>query len=151
MNSFKIKSKSEKETLKIGQILSENLKGLELILLIGELGAGKTTFTQGILKGLGYKGWGRSPTFVLINEYSLIHNVKHMDFYRLNDISELINLGIEEYLDDDSIKIIEWPEIGMDLYGNNHILITITKINKIEREVEIKFNNINNSYIINNL
>ena len=66
MNSFKIKSKSEKETLKIGQILSENLKGLELILLIGELGAGKTTFTQGILKGLGYKGWGRSPTFVLI-------------------------------------------------------------------------------------
>ena len=144
MNSFKIKSKSEKETLKIGQILSENLKGLELILLIGELGAGKTTFTQGILKGLGYKGWGLSPTFVLIN-------VKHMDFYRLNDVAELISLGIEEYLDDDSIKIIEWPEIGMDLYGNNHILITITKINKIEREIEIKFNNINNSYIINNL
>ena len=80
-----------------------------------------------------------------------INHVKHMDFYRLNDVAELISLGIEEYLDDDSIKIIEWPEIGMDLYGNNHILITITKINKIEREIEIKFNNINNSYIINNL
>ena len=149
MNSIKIKSKSHKETQNLGIKLAKNLIGNEIILLYGEIGAGKTTFTQGLLKGLGYEGWGRSPTFVIINEYNLKYKVNHMDFYRLNDISELINLGIEEYLDSASVKIIEWPEICFPIINNNHITIRISQLANSERQLEIEFDDINYSYLTN--
>ena len=151
MNSIKIKSKSDKETQNLGTKLAKNLIGNEIILLYGEIGAGKTTFTQGLLKGLGYEGWGRSPTFVIINEYNLKYKVNHMDFYRLNDISELINLGIEEYLDSTSIKIIEWPEICLPIINENQIKIRISQLANSERQVEIEFDDINHSYLTNAL
>ena len=149
MNSIKIKSKSDKETQNLGTKLAKNLIGNEIILLYGEIGAGKTTFTQGLLKGLGYEGWGRSPTFVIINEYNLKYKVNHMDFYRLNDISELINLGIEEYLDSASVKIIEWPEICLPIINDNHITIRISHLANSERQLEIEFDDINYSYLTN--
>ena len=149
MNSIKIKSKSDKETQNLGTKLAKNLIGNEIILLYGEIGAGKTTFTQGLLKGLGYEGWGRSPTFVIINEYNLKYKVNHMDFYRLNDISELINLGIEEYLDSASVKIIEWPEICFPIINDNHITIRISQLANSERQLEIEFDDINYSYLTN--
>lgn len=151
MNSIEIKSKSEKETQKIGSLFSQNLKGNELILLHGNIGAGKTTFTQGLLRGLGYEGWGRSPTFVLINEYNLKHKVEHMDFYRLNNTSELIQIGLEEYLDSDSVKIIEWPELSSPLLPQNSIDIFISQKSNSERLLKINVKNIQNSYLLKSL
>tara|TARA_B100000073_G_scaffold143362_2_gene117969 strand:+ start:757 stop:1218 length:462 start_codon:yes stop_codon:yes gene_type:complete len=151
MNSIEIKSKSEKETQQIGSLFSQNLKGNELILLFGNIGAGKTTFTQGLLRGLGYEGWGRSPTFVLINEYNLKHKVEHMDFYRLNKTSELIELGLEEYLDSDSVKIIEWPELSTPLLPHNSIDISISQKSNSERLLKINVKNIQNSYLLKSL
>tara|TARA_B100001996_G_scaffold376137_1_gene357012 strand:+ start:102 stop:557 length:456 start_codon:yes stop_codon:yes gene_type:complete len=151
MNSIKIKSKSHNETQNLGTKIAKNLIGNEIILLYGEIGAGKTTFTQGLLKGLGYEGWGRSPTFVIINEYNLKYKVNHMDFYRLNDISELINLGIEEYLDSTSIKIIEWPEICHPILNKNHIKIKISQIANTERQLVIEFDDLSYSYLTNTL
>ena len=74
-----------------------------------------------------------------------------MDFYRLNDISELINLGIEEYLDSTSIKIIEWPEICLPIMNDNHVKIRISQLTNSERQLEIEFDDINHSYLINTL
>ena len=69
-----IKSKSAQETLMIGEKIASELKGNEIILLFGELGSGKTTLSQGLIKGLGYEGWPRSPSFVIVKEYEV--NIK---------------------------------------------------------------------------
>ena len=133
MNSKIIKSKSAQETLMIGKKIASKLKGNEIILLFGELGSGKTTLSQGLIKGLGYEGWPRSPSFVIVKEYKVKYKIQHMDFYRLDDLASLLGFGIEDYLNMDSIKIIEWPEIGMELMNKEYLKINIseTKSNDI--------------------
>ena len=133
MNSKIIKSKSTQETLMIGKKIASKLKGNEIILLFGELGSGKTTLSQGLIKGLGYEGWPRSPSFVIVKEYKVKYKIQHMDFYRLDDLASLLGFGIEDYLNMDSIKIIEWPEIGMELMNKEYLKINIseTKSNDI--------------------
>ena len=98
MKSKIIKSKSTQETLMIGEKIASKLKGNEIILLFGELGSGKTTLSQGLIKGLGYEGWPRSPSFVIVKEYKVKYKIQHMDFYRLDDLASLLGFGIEDYL-----------------------------------------------------
>ena len=114
------------ETRKIGAMLAEELKGGEIICLAGDLGAGKTTFTQGLLKGLGAEGPFTSPTFLVMKEYKLLHStssqsspwirrggirdVFHIDAYRVG-VKDILNLGWEEVIaDKNNIAIIEWAE-----------------------------------------
>ena len=122
-----IKSKSAQETLIIGKKIASELKGDEIILLFGELGSGKTTLSQGLIKGLGYKGWPRSPSFVIVKEYDVKYKIQHMDFYRLNNIASLLGFGIEDYLNMNSVKIIEWPEIGLEFINKEYLKINISK------------------------
>lgn len=83
-----------------------------ILLLKGNLGAGKTTFTQFLLKHLGSSDEVSSPTYALVNEYSASQGkVYHFDLYRLNSIEEVYDIGMEEYLDEAFLCIIEWPEI----------------------------------------
>ena len=93
--------------------LTTYLTEYRLFLLSGNLGAGKTTLVSRWMKKLGCKDLVSSPTFSVINEYVLPDSkVYHMDFYRIEDISEVYDIGIDEYLlEEDSICIIEWPEI----------------------------------------
>jgi|TARA_B100000959_G_C14948355_1_gene610812 tRNA threonylcarbamoyladenosine biosynthesis protein TsaE len=127
MKSQIIKSKSAQETLMIGKKIATKLKGNEIILLFGELGSGKTTLSQGLIKGLGFEGWPRSPSFVIVKEYIVKYKIQHMDFYRLDGLASLLGFGIEDYLNMDSIKIIEWPEIGMELMNKEYLKINISK------------------------
>lgn len=90
-----------------------------ILLLKGNLGAGKTTFTQFLLKKLGSEDEVSSPTYSIVNEYSSPKGkIFHFDLYRLKNIDEVYDIGIEEYLDNSFLCIIEWPEVYEDeLYG----------------------------------
>lgn len=86
-----------------------------LILLIGDLGSGKTTFTKALLKSLGSPDTGSSPSYSLINEYELAEGrFIHMDLYRLDKVEEVFRLGIEDYLYESTYCLIEWPQLIMD-------------------------------------
>jgi len=82
----------------------------EVVALTGQLGAGKTTLIQGIARGIGVKDYVTSPTFILINEYEGRIPFFHVDLYRLNDVSEVEDLGIEEYFSRGGACVIEWAE-----------------------------------------
>ena len=108
-NSFSIISESADDTFLAGRALGESLYPGLLILLKGELGMGKTRFTQGIGRALGYDRV-KSPTFVIMNEYDADVPFLHADLYRLEDEDEIESLGIEEYLDDGFAAAVEWAE-----------------------------------------
>ena len=109
---MKLSTKNHEETLALGKELAKNLKPGDIILLFGDLGAGKTTLTQGLCIGLGLskQAYVSSPTFTLMNQYKGIHAINHIDLYRLDTISEIEALGIEENLFSEDISIIEWSE-----------------------------------------
>lgn len=99
-----------------------------ILLLKGNLGAGKTTFTQFLLKNLDSEDEVNSPTYSIVNEYnSPKGKIFHFDLYRLKNIDEVYDIGIEEYLDNSFLCIIEWPEIYEDeLYGLTYHSMSIT-------------------------
>ena len=109
-----IQTSDENQTLEAGSAFSKNLlkKSLSrsiVIFLEGNLGAGKTTFTKGLMRGLGYKELVRSPTYNLVEVF-------HFDLYRINEPHELTEIGIGEYLEEEnSICIFEWPENAQSL------------------------------------
>lgn len=113
---FEIKNISDWQNV-VNSILPE-LKH-NILLLKGNLGAGKTTFTQFLLKNLGSEDEVNSPTYSIVNEYkSPKGKIYHFDLYRLKNIDEVYDIGIEEYLDNSFLCIIEWPEVYEDeFYG----------------------------------
>ena len=104
-----IVSESPKDTFEAGRTLGELLYPGLLIMLKGELGAGKTRFVQGIGNAIGYDRV-KSPTFVIMNEYEAAVPFLHVDLYRLENEDEIDALGIEEYLDDGFAAAVEWAE-----------------------------------------
>jgi tRNA threonylcarbamoyladenosine biosynthesis protein TsaE len=107
-----------------------------ILLLKGNLGAGKTTFTQFLLKNLGSTDEISSPTYSIVNEYNTPKGkVYHFDLYRLKNIEEVYDIGIEEYLDNAFLCIIEWPEVyEEELYGLKYHTMSIIN-NGENREV----------------
>ena len=125
---IRVFTKSALETIDLGQRIAKEFKGGEVVALIGALGTGKTTLTQGILKGLGFKAEATSPTFILMDVYPAKHgkirHLCHVDAYRLNDERELLDIGIEEYLGvNDSVTIIEWADKVVKLLPANYLKI----------------------------
>ena len=110
-----------------------------ILLLKGNLGAGKTTFSQFLMRELGSKDEISSPTYSIVNEYDTPKGkVFHFDLYRLKSVDEAYDFGIEEYLDNCYLSIIEWPEIYMDeLQGYDYHQMTITNTES-SREIEFK-------------
>jgi len=122
--------KNESETTEVGARVASCLKGGEVIYLKGELGTGKTTLVRGALNRLGHTGNVKSPTFTIVEPYSIDnHVIYHFDLYRLDDPGELESLGIRDYCDGQSICFFEWPEKGENLTPNADInlLLTYTK------------------------
>ena len=105
-------SRSEQETREAGRQLVRQLSGKAVVLLIGNLGAGKTTFTKGMVEqlGVGYADDVSSPTFTLIHEYGHPPKLYHIDLYRLEEAQEVASLGLDEIFDRNAIVVIEWGE-----------------------------------------
>jgi len=113
-------------TITLGQRFIKESPHTKCIALVGDLGAGKTHFTKGILLELGFQGEVTSPTFGLVNEYALPHGrVCHFDFYRLNKAEELHNMGWEDYLDSDDLLIIEWANLFPEQIPANATIVKI--------------------------
>lgn len=101
----------EAATLAFGAELLEVLAGAPLVFLYGQLGAGKTTLVRGILRALGHEGSVKSPTYTLLEPYEIGgRTIYHFDLYRIGDSEELDFIGIDELMDADAMKLVEWPE-----------------------------------------
>jgi tRNA threonylcarbamoyladenosine biosynthesis protein TsaE len=134
-----LSSGSPEQTYTWGTVLGTLLGRGDVLALVGELGAGKTTFTQGIVRGLGvaedhYIG---SPTFTLINEYEGRVPVYHLDFYRIESPSEVVHLGLEEYLDGDGVAIIEWADKIAALLPEEHMMVRLAYVDCSVRTLDI--------------
>lgn len=132
-------SNSLEETEKIAEDFAKTLKSGDIVLLSGDLGAGKTQFTKGVAKGLGINDTIPSPTFTIMNSYE--NRLFHFDLYRLHSFEDLINVGAEEFLYSNGISILEWPEcVGLENFPDYAIMVTILKLDEFKREIVIRRN-----------
>ena len=130
-------SKSLQDTINFAKGYAKTLNPGDVVVLYGDLGAGKTAFTKGIVE---YFSNGQevavSPTFTIVNQYNCSPPVYHFDFYRINSEDELFAIGIEEYLYGNGICVIEWPERAPNILADiNYKIVTIKKHNN-KREIE---------------
>ena len=133
-------SHSYEETTNFAQEFAKKLTPNQIILLEGDLGAGKTCFVNGMLSGLGFSQGGCSPTFTLVNEYPTNPPINHFDLYRITSEDELYEMGFTEYLDSNRINVIEWPQIASGIledYRKTRISIQHTNIEN-ERIITIE-------------
>ena len=129
INQLQVLLKDEQQMHLFGEKIAQAIGQVNaplLILLNGDLGAGKTTLSRGILKGLGYKGSVKSPTYTLVEPYDLeIGKVFHFDLYRLVDPEELYDIGFNDYLSEAQLCMIEWPDKGGSLVPRPDIRLQI--------------------------
>lgn len=145
-NIVKIITHDYEETLKLASTFAKTLKEGDVVVLDGDLGAGKTAFTKGVAKGLGIQNLVSSPTFTILHEYIKkdkntdgIKNIYHFDVYRLIDEEDFFSLGFDEYLEEEnSVCIIEWGEKIKDCLPQSTINICIHRINIFDEVLDEK-------------
>jgi tRNA threonylcarbamoyladenosine biosynthesis protein TsaE len=131
-------SHSITQTQRCGSQLAQHLVPGVIIWLEGDLGAGKTTFTKGVARGLGVEGYVNSPTFTLVNEYEGRLPVYHLDCYRLESGQEALDFGIEEYLDGEGVTIIEWPERISEILPPDYIRVGLSYLTDTKRLLRLE-------------
>ena len=130
-------SNSPENTEELGFIFSKDINNGDVIAINGELGAGKTTFIKGVLKGLHYNENVTSPTYTLVNEYDAKFKIIHIDCYREQKLNRWLDIGIMDYLMGNNVVIIEWSEYIEKILPKNMIQINIDYISKFERKIKI--------------
>lgn len=125
MESLKLTTRSPEQTQLLGVHLGELAREGDVLLLTGELGAGKTCLVQGIATGLGVREYAFSPSFVIVREYHGRLPLYHVDLYRLDRAEEIADLGLEEYFLGDGVCVVEWAEKGREVTPPENLLITI--------------------------
>ena len=126
MRPLILRTQTPEQTRALGAGLAEVFRERDVVLLTGELGAGKTTLVQGIVAGLGSSDHVQSPTFTLIREYTGRLSVAHVDVYRLERVQDVVDLGLEEIADGDALLLIEWGDAVQDILPSERLRVTIT-------------------------
>lgn len=134
---MEIITRSPEETYELGVKIGRELKPGDIVVLNGDLGAGKTHLTKGIAEGLGVSDYITSPTFTIVNEYSGRIPMYHFDVYRIEDIYEMYEIGFEEYIYGNGASIIEWGDMIRELLPEEVIDIRISKLHDDERKINI--------------
>lgn len=132
-------TKSPDETFELARNFAKKLKVGDILALVGELGAGKTCFVQGLTAGLGVPKdtYVRSPSFTLMNEYSGGRiSLYHFDFYRLEEAGELADLGLDEYFYGDGVTVVEWADRFPGAMPKSARFIGFTIVDELIREIE---------------
>lgn len=132
-----VTTKNPDETLALGEVLGRLLRPGDVVVLDGDLGAGKTLLTKGIAQGLGMAASDvTSPTFSLVHEHEGAVSLYHLDLYRLETPEELQNLGYEDYFYGDGICVIEWPERAAAFLPAEYLAVTLRKAGEAVRQIE---------------
>jgi len=135
MKPLTIQTFSEKETIKLGKKIAHSIPVPHVIALYGTLGSGKTTLTKGLVAGFfpRKKITVKSPSFALVNQYQGTFPIFHIDCYRLDDESEFVDIGIDEFLYSHGVTIIEWPDKIQNLLPEDVLHIMIKADSETER------------------
>ena len=131
-------SRSPEETRALGERLGVTLQPGAVIACIGELGAGKTCFLQGLARGLGVSSAVTSPTFVLVNQYRGRLPVFHLDAYRTEALTEVLELGLEEMMHGDGVTVIEWADKILPLLPPGAVMVRIRGLGDEPRSIEVE-------------
>jgi tRNA threonylcarbamoyladenosine biosynthesis protein TsaE len=138
MNHLEIISHSPEQTQKFGTRIGQIALPGDIFLLVGSLGAGKTCLAQGIAWGLDIKEYAVSPSFVVIRELHGRLPLYHIDFYRLDHLEEIAELGLDDYLYGNGVSVVEWAEKGLSLLPAEHLLIEMSYVSDTERSLRLK-------------
>lgn len=136
MSSFTITDENELD--KVARFICKHYLHNKIFLFYGEVGAGKTTLIKKICKYLKVEDNITSPTFSIVNKYTYANNhiISHFDFYRVENIDEVYNIGVYEYLDSSKFCFFEWPEVANEIFTDKYLKIFI-KVNNSKRIINI--------------
>jgi tRNA threonylcarbamoyladenosine biosynthesis protein TsaE len=137
VNELTLISHHPQETQRLGRCIGKLASAGDIILLVGDLGAGKTCLTQGIARGLGIKEYAVSPSFVLVRELYGRLPLYHIDLYRLERAIEIAALGLDDYLYGNGISVIEWADKGRDIRPEEYLLIELEHVAENERRIRL--------------
>ena len=131
-------TESAEETRAVGEALGRALRGGEIVLMTGQLGAGKTTLTQGLAVGLGIDGYTKSPSFVLMNEYRGRVPLYHLDLFRIETPEEVWDLGIEEYISGAGVVAVEWADRARAAFPEDAVEVEIEVTGEDRRRIAVR-------------
>jgi tRNA threonylcarbamoyladenosine biosynthesis protein TsaE len=120
-----IRTDSPDATRAVACALGELLVAGDLVLLVGDLGAGKTAFAQGLARGLGVEEPVTSPTFTIVQEYAGRLRLAHVDVYRLDRVQDLYDLGFDELVDGEGVTVVEWGDLVSQAVPADHLVVRI--------------------------
>ena len=123
---LELRARTAEDTREVGEAMSASLRARDAVVLTGELGAGKTTFVQGVARGLGIEDQVSSPTFTLVKEYRGILDIAHVDVYRLQRVQDVVDLGLDELGDGEGVLLVEWGDAVEDLLPDERLRVELT-------------------------
>ena len=131
-------SHSIAQTQQLGGILAQQLQPGDVLLMLGDMGVGKSEFTRGLTRGLGVTGYVTSPTFTILQ----VHEegrmpLYHFDWYRLSDVEELYELSMDEYLYGEGVSVIEWPSRAEEAIPDTYLQVELIPVGEEDRVIQL--------------